>query len=468
MKKFGIILLILWLTASFFCVPAYAEVLTDKNDCSGVDATNAIVENRIVTNAKSAVVFEVSSGTMMYADNIDARMYPASFVKIMTALLAIEQGALTDTVTVTKEALSSISAGAVSAKLQFGEELTLKDLIYCMLTGSANDAAAVIAVHIGGDVSRFVAMMNSRAAQLGCKDTNFVDPHGLQSKDQYTTARDMVRILSCAMESEVFAEIFGAVSYTVPATNLSDVRELRTANYLIDRKMGDYYDSRVTGGRTGVASDQSRCVAATAEKDNLQVIAIVFGAKSKFAADQYTVEQYGGFREISKLLDGTLSAYQIAQVFYEDQILAQRTVVNGDNDLVLTPAEAKTVLIPKGIDPMLLSYRYMDSSRTYEAPIAAGTVQSSVEVWYGGKCLAKVDLLARNHVSVAFSKVTIVEGGNGGTFHPMYIILPIVFIAVLIFIWYLRFIQSVSNKKAARRRTAGRRNRDVGAPTKRM
>ncbi len=467
MKKFGIILLVFCLMLGYFRIPIFAQEILTGNNCNGIDATNAIVENKIVTNATAAIVFERNSGTMMYADNIDERMYPASFVKIMTALLAIEQGTLTDTVTVTKEALSAVSFGAVSAKLQIGEKLTLKDLIYCMLTGSANDAAAVIAEYIGGDVASFVGMMNNRAAELGCKDTYFVDPHGLQSKNQYTTARDMVRIISCGMESEIFAEIFGAVRYTVPATNLSAARELRTANYLTDSKMEQYYDRRVDGGRTGVAADQTRCVAATAGNDNLQVIAVVFGAKSKFAADKYTVEQYGGFREISKLLDGTLSAYQIAQVFYEDQILAQRAVTNGDNDLALVPAEAKTVLIPKGIDPLGIEYRYLDAGKSYEAPIAAGSVQTSVEVWYDGKCLARVDLLAKNSVALASSKQGVISQEDSDKFSALYILLPAVLIAVVC-VLYLRMQNTKRRRKTTRRGTGARRDRNVGTPTKRM
>ena len=468
MRKFCIILLVLWLTVGCFGVPVSAETITSENNCSGIDATNAIVENKVITNATSALVFECNSETLMYADNIDERMYPASFVKVMTALLAIERGTLDDTVTVTKEALSTVSAGAVSVKLQVGEKLTLKDLIYCMLTGSANDAASVIAVHIGGNVDGFVSMMNSRALELGCKDTNFVDPHGLQSKNQYTTARDMVRILRCATQLVVFADIFGAVSYTLPATNLSDARELRTANYITDPTQDKYYDSRVTGGRTGVAADQTRCVAATASNGNLKVIAVVFGAKSKFAADKYTVEHYGGFREISKLLDETLSAYQIAQVFYHDQILAQKTVINGDNDLVLVPAEAKTVVIPKGIDVKDITYRYLDDGKAYQAPIAEGTVQTCVEVWYGGKCLAKVDLLARNSVAVASSKLVVPEQKEKDDFPWHYIILPIIAAVGFLTVLYLRRVRANRRKKAARRRNAGRRDRNVGTPTKRM
>ena len=467
MKKIGTILLMFCLLLGYFSVPVVADK-ADNGVCDGIDASSAVVENRVVTDVKAAVVYELNSETMMYASNIDSKVYPASFVKIMTALLAIEKGSLTDTVTVTKDALKAVSTGAVSVKLQEGEKLSLKDLIYCMLTGSANDAAAVIAVHIGSDVKNFVAMMNSRAAELGCNSTHFVDPHGLESDDQYTTARDMLRILNCALQSKDFKEIFGAVNYTVPATNLSGARELRTANYLTDRKMEQYYDSRVTGGRTGVAGDQTRCIAVTATKDNLQVVAIVFGAKSKFAADKYTVEVYGGFREISKLLDATLSSYQIAQVFYEDQILAQRTVVNGDNDLVLVPSEAQTVVLPKGVDMSRIEYRYLDGGKAYNAPIEAGTIQSGVEVWYNGKCLAKVDLLAKNSVCVSSSKLGVVPDGDGGGVHPLLIIIPLIVIAGLAAFLYFHRMNVLKHRQAARRRAAARRDRDVGTPTKRM
>ena len=467
MKKIGVILLTLCLLLGYFGVSVSADPVA-TGACSGFDASSAVLESRVVTDVKSAVVFEMNSGTMMYADNIDAKVYPASFVKIMTALLVIEQGNLTDMVTVTKEALNAVSGGSVSVKLQEGEKLSLKDLIYCMLTGSANDAAAVIAVHIGGNVTNFVNMMNTRAVELGCKNTQFVDPHGLKSDGQYTTARDMLRILSAAMEYSTFKEIFGAVSYSVPATNLSEARELKTANYLTDRKMEKYYDSRVTGGRTGVADNQTRCVAATASKDNLQVIAIVFGAKSKYAADKYTIEVYGGFKEITKLLDATLSSYQMAQVFYEDQILAQRSVTNGDNELVLVPAEAKTVVLPKGVDMSRIEYRYQDTGRVYAAPIEAGSVQSSVEVWYGGKCLATVDLLARNSVAFASSKRGVVQYKDDGGIHPLLIIIPLIGVITVAAALYLRHMKLQRRKQAARRKAAARRNRNVGTTTKGM
>jgi len=451
MKKIAIIFVCFWLLTGFLVIPVAAED-GYNSICSGIDAANAIVENKVITNATAAVVYELNSGTMMYSSNIDERMYPASLVKVMTALLAVENRNLNSTATVTQEALNA-ALGSTSAGLQAGEQLTVLELLYCMLTGSANDAAAVLAVHIGGSIESFVGMMNSRAAELGCTDTNFTDPHGLGSRNQYTTARDMVRIFAAAAENETFCEIFGAVKHTVPATNHSPERELKTVNYLMDKTSESYYDSRVTGGRTGTASDRSRCLGVIANAGNMKAVAIVFGAKSQFAADGYTVEHYGSFREISQLLNATISSYRIAQVFYEDQILAQRPVSNGDNDLVLSPAGMQTVIVPKDIDLSEITYRFTDAGKIYSAPIVQGSPQGSVEVWYGGKCLAKAMLVARNHVAVAADKRVTLQNSSGiGTV----LLVIVLLIAVGAFILYARRVRA-RKKRAARKHSARRR-----------
>lgn len=403
MKKFGIIFLILCVLISSICFPVFAEGDLSAS-CSGIDAQSAIVDGTPITNASSAVVYEFNSDTMLLAQNIDEKIYPASFVKIMTAILALEKGDLKDKVTVTNTALGTVSSNSSSAKLVAGEKLTLKDLLYCMLTGSANDAAAVIAEHIGGTVKDFVSLMNVRAAEIGCINTQFVDPSGLQSRGQYTTARDMVRIFKAAREIEGFAEIFGALTYTVPATEHTAERVIKSSNYLIDPRQESYYDKRISGGRTGVAADRTRHVAATAESGNMQVVAIVFGSASKYAADNYTFEVYGGFKEISQMLNLTISKYAIGKVLYEGQIVAQRPVINGDNDLVLVPTGTQTVVVPKDVDMTQLIYRFSDEGKTYTAPIEQGSKQGTLEVWYGGKCLAEVDLLAGNHVAVSVPK----------------------------------------------------------------
>ncbi len=449
MKKIAIFFLCFLLFIGFCVYPAAADAPN-----SGLDADSAVISGQVVTNVTAAIVYEMNSDTIMAAQNADAKMYPASLVKVMTALLAVENKNLDGVATVTREALAAATA-STSVGLQAGEQLTVRELMYCMLTGSGNDAAAVIAVHIGGSIDSFVSMMNSRASELGCDSTNFVDPHGISSKNQYTTARDMARIFAAAAGHADFREIFGAVRHTVPATAYSPARELKTANYMMDTGSQSYYDSRVTGGRTGVAADRSRCLGVIAESGNMNAIAIVFGAKSKYGADNYTVERYGGYEEIGKLLDATISHYRIAQVFYEDQILAQRPVAGGDNDLVLVPSGMQSAIVPNNIDISDIEYRFSDAGRVYTAPIEQGTKQGTVEVWYGGKRLASADLLARNSVSVATSKM--ISLPIAPQYGAVLIIAAIIAVlAALAFVIHRRNVQ-IRKRQAERRRASGRR-----------
>ena len=451
MKKYCIILLILCVLISSLGVPALAEGNLSVN-CSGVDAVGAIVDGAPITNAASAIVYELGSDTMLLAQNVDERIYPASFVKIMTAVLALENGDLADQVTVTQAALSTVTSTSSSAKLVAGEGLSLESLLYCMLTGSANDASAVIAEHIGGSVKDFVTMMNARAAELGCVNTNFVDPSGLQSRNQYTTARDMVRIFRVALETEGFSEIFGALTYTVPATTHSAERVMKSSNYLIDPRQESYYDKRVSGGRTGVAADRSRHVAATAKSGNMEVVAIVFGSQSKYAADNYTFEVYGGFKEISQMLNLTISKYAIGQVLFEGQIVAQKPVINGDHDLALMPAATQTVVIPKDVDMSEIEYRFQNDGKGYTAPIAQGSSQGTLEVWHNGKCLAEVELLAANNVPISAPKQ--VKDNGSATIVTILLIVLTVFGCVIAV-----FAMIVHRKNVLYRRRAAARQR---------
>ena len=136
-----------------------------------------------------------------------------------------------DVIVVKENVLATVPISAVSVDLQVDELVTLEDLLYCMMVASANDAAAVIAEHISGDISAFVTEMNQRAAQIGCTDTVFTNVHGLHDDDQYTTARDIAKILAVASENTLFMDVFSAVEYDMPATNKTDARNLVSGNY---------------------------------------------------------------------------------------------------------------------------------------------------------------------------------------------------------------------------------------------
>ena len=371
-----------------------------QNGCHSVDAHMPLSDDgKLVETSKAVIIYELTSDTMIYTWNPDARIYPSSMVKLMTALVALENAELKEKVAVTKRALSYVEVGSVSAGLQAGEELTLEDLLYCMMAASANDAATVIAEYIGGTQENFVKMMNQRAAELGCTGTNYTNAHGLHDEQNYTTARDICRVLDAALEDPDFKALFTAESYVVPATNKSEERKIFTSNYMMSREtIKKYYDDRVTGGKTGATDEAGRCLAATAEGNGMELLTIVMGAEAVYEPDGLAVSSFGSFEETSQLLDYALSKFECRQVFSEDQIISQHPVENGTNSVVTRPASSAATVLPLGVDRSSLTWIYGDTAGILTAPVQEGQVISSVQVWYGAKCLAQADLVAANAV----------------------------------------------------------------------
>lgn len=402
MRKFRVLICII-LSLQLFCFQAFAVDDTDKTVTAGSHSIDAAVPYlgtaQVTDNVQAAFLYEVNSDTLMYSNNADTQTYPSSLVKIMTALLAVQNGNLDDVIIVTESALSSVPYYAASADLKAGEQLPLRDLLYCMMVGSANDAAAVIAEYIGGSQSDFVALMNQQARELGCTATQFVNCHGLHDEQQYTTVRDMARILCAAIKNENFVTFFSAINYVVPATNMSGERELSSGNYLMNTEnLQIYYDERVTGGRTGIADDGTRCLASCAEKNGMQLICIVIGSESTFAEDGNTVT-YGSFKESSSLYDAGFNGYRVAQVIYEGQALKQCSVVNGANDVVLASTRSVYCVLPESAAVSDLKYQYTENA--LQAPLDAGQVLSTVQIWHGNNCIAQVDMVSMNSVSLA-------------------------------------------------------------------
>lgn len=403
--------LVVFLLLACLLITINAPVLAAENDsqstvyggnCNGLDAdTSLLGTDKLVENLSAAFLYDIGSDTLMYAYNPDLQIAPSSLVKIMTALLAIELGDLQQHITVGADTIESLPAGAVSAELVAGEQLTLMDLLYCMMVGSANDAAAVIAAAIGGSQELFVREMNERASELGCTGTCFTNAHGLHDDAQYSTVRDIGRILAESMKHDAFREVFCAEQYTLPATNKSDERNFTTGNYLMNVNSDGveiYYDGRVTGGRTGVANDGTRCLAVSAEGNGLELISILVGAESEIEDDGYTVKSFGSFRETTALLDAGFTGYKSVRILYAGQALAQQGVMNGSNDVVLGPNTDISAVIPANttVSDLRLDIKPVVS---FQAPIDCGERAAEIEVWYGNMCVAKTDLYAMNHVA---------------------------------------------------------------------
>ncbi len=242
----------------------------------------------------SAVIMEESTDTIVYAKNMDQQLFPGSTVKVMTTLLALENSQLTDQVTMTATGVSGVTDGGANISAQLDEVFTMEQCLHAIMLASANDIALQVAEHLGGSVDGFVQMMNTKAAELGCTNTVFTNPTGLPDENQHTTAHDMALIMQAAMENETFRTIAGTLSYTITATNVSGGDRVLTNNFSMMNAANATYYQFCIGGREGYTEASGSTLVCGAEKNGVNLIAVVLqGASGTTAAEAGALLNYG-------------------------------------------------------------------------------------------------------------------------------------------------------------------------------
>ena len=412
--------------------------------------------------AKAALLYDLNSDTLVFTQDADTQLFPASLTKVMTCLLTLEMQQDLDTVvTVTKEGLKGMEPGGSNVALQVGEEMSVKDLLYCLMVKSGNDAASVLAVQNSGSIEAFVEVMNRRAAEMGCTGTHFMNPHGLHHEDHYTTARDMAKILKEAMKYPLFEKIFTTKEYIVPATNLSEARELKTTNYLI--RSNGYpvvVDSRVLGGKTGNTSKAGRCLVALAEKDGMKLLSVVLGAKAEYGLDGYSFNRYGNFEETSNLLNFAYKRFTTMQVLNPTQVGGQFPVSGGEHNAFGTIASGMSAAVPLEASYETIRYEYTLNDGGLTAPISQGDKIGTVRVWYGNICLAQQDLLSAADVAEAKKSPTASKREDDGSIDLWNGILKIalgVVAGLFVLVLAIRLINTMKYRRRRRRKAQRRR-----------
>ncbi len=423
----------------------------------GINATGALLTPaQLDFDATAVMLYEINSGTMVYAKNIDEVRYPASITKVMTCLLALEHGNLTDQVTVSEEAMADQDPSGSSAGLIAGEVYSLEQLLYCLMIASGNDAAPVIAEHIAGNESDFIKMMNEKATALGCTSTHFANTHGLHDDNHYTTARDVAKIMLAAMEYDIFLDIYATTKYELPPTNMQeDPRTLLTTNFLIGTSVtAEYYDSRVIGGKTGFTTPAGRCIACTAQKGDLYYLCIVLGASTTVTDEGASI--YGSFVTASKLLDRGFGDYTFATLVSPLSPVAQFPVANATESVVLTPAETISTLLPKGYNEALLETRCtLDSPNGLTAPLEAGQVVGKVELYYDTLCVGSTDLRTMTAIQKQTFASAAVQAVEEITESPWRLVVTVlsILLAFLVLLFFLSaWVRSRRRRRRQRRR----------------
>ena len=275
--------------------PAFAEEAATDTAASSI-TTNQISgwpQGPEITS-EAAVILEDSTGTTLYAKNMDEVLYPGSTVKIMTCLLALENSNLTDEVTMTATGVSGVTDGGANISAQLDEVFTMEQCLYAIMVASANDIALQVAEHVGGSVENFVAMMNTRAAQLGCTNTVFTNPTGLPNENQHTTTHDMALIMKAATENPSFSPIASANTYTIPATNVSGGARSLTSKFTMTNNSSDAYYQGCLGGKEGFTEASQSTLVCSAQRNDVTLICVILkGASGQTDDEAITLLDYG-------------------------------------------------------------------------------------------------------------------------------------------------------------------------------
>ena len=313
MKRFSAALLALGLgTATLFTqlpVRAAEETADTAADTAVQTADPSIVTTNGIQgwpqasdiSSTAAIVMETSNNTVLYSKNADQALYPASAVKVMTCLMALENSSLDDQVTMTATGVSGVTDGGANISAQLDEVFTMEQCLYAIMVASANDIALQVAEHISGSVEDFVAAMNTRAQELGCTNTVFTNPTGLPDENQHTTAHDMALIMEAAMANDTFRTIAQTTSYTIPATNVSGGDRVLTNNFTMINSSSDSYYEPCIGGKEGYTEASGSTLVCEASKNNMKLVCVVLNGASGVTDDEAIALLNYGFDNFTPL-----------------------------------------------------------------------------------------------------------------------------------------------------------------------
>jgi len=427
-------------------------------------SVNALASYNSEIDVEAEIVFlqSMDDGTVIFDKNADMLTAPASLAKIVTASIVLENAQnLDEIVEVPNYAIRLLDGtNSSTAGLLPGEQMSVRNLLYCMLVASANDAANVLADYIcPNNIGAFVQMMNEYVKSIGCENTVFINPSGLDAGGQYTTARDAAKFTLKALENPIFEEITSTKKYTIPPTNkYPQERNLISTVKIMNSGIKDYYIPTAKGIKTGTTSNAGRCIVTKASKDGYTYLAVVMRAPF-YDIDNDGVEENIAFMECKKILDWTFKNIKLRLVAEKNQVVSVIDVgLSSKYDhLRLLPEKEITALVPSGVNAQGVYFEVIEelTPKKVDAPIKKGQKIGRARILYAGNEIAQVDLVAGETIERNFllylAKIT-----KTVLTSPVFIILAAILAAAVVVILILR-------AKNSRRKTVIRVVKDYSA-----
>ncbi|MBQ8540129.1 MAG: serine hydrolase [Clostridia bacterium] len=409
------------------------------------------------TAAGAVLLINADNGDILYGKNENQRMFPASTTKIMVALLALEKLELDEEVTATSSAVSLLPPGHTNIGILSDETLTVRQLLYGLLLASAGDAANVLGERISGSVDEFIKLMNTRALELGMKNTNYMNASGAHDPLHYTTAADLATLALAVMENEVFREMVKTDVYIIPPTEKYDKeRRLINTNHLISKKKtAKYYYKYATGIKTGFTNDAKRCLVASAEKNGISLISVVLGA------DVVELDMMD-YVDTKNLFEYGFTNYKSESLVSEGSIVAQAPIksAKGENRVLLEAGGSLSKLI--GVNEVMGEVTHKETvHKNIKAPISRGEVLGEAEYFVDNVSIGTIPLIATK--DYAFDPIKNVLGVVASIFTSPWLYLPF----VLFFIALVIIRQYNYNKRRKQRAEARRLEKEKEAEKRR-
>ena len=396
------------------------------------------------TYGEADIVMDASTGAILYAKNIDGKAYPASITKILTMLIALENGNLDDTITISRDAVYCVEYGYAHIGLTPDEQITLRDALYAVMLASANEAAYAVADNVGESYDWFIQRMNERCQELGAVNSNFHNTNGMEDPEHYTTARDMALITQELLKHPEFEEICQTLQYTIPPTNLCGESRTFQQNHKMFYDYHKNYDPSVIAGKTGFTDVAKNTLVTCAERDGVRLICVALKTHgTNVYNDTENLLSYG-YDNFDKIMLHDLETCENIGKMDEDAY----------------------ILVPKGVEFHDLSMELIPSEDDKSEGFASYTYQGN----------------SVGQVPVEFSKTYLInntpsilnpdqENSNDGKANdcrkevmPPWAQLFLICIIVLIFIliiWLIILAIIHRHKKAVRRKKARQRQKEI-------
>ena len=373
-------------------------------------APSALALDPPTLDAEAALVVDLDSGRPLFAMNSDQERAPASLTKVMTVLLALEaidrgEVRLDDMITAQDDCREGLGEDSSSAGILPGVVLSMRELLYCAMVGSANEACNVIGSYLDGSVSAFVDRMNQRAQQLGCVHTHFVNTNGLPADGHYSSAWDLYLITNEAMTHPLFMEMANTLEYQPESEAVNDGKIIHNSNALISSgsdysAYGSYLYEYASGVKTGYTRAAGYCLISTAKKNGINVMAIVMGCKGLY---NYQIEEFRSFSDSITLYDWVFDNFELRPIFRtSDQLETVNVAMARDGgEVILHPQQNLSLLLPTDMSDEDIHVQTRLYSDRLSAPLEAGTVLGEAHVIINGSEYGSVRLVNANPVELA-------------------------------------------------------------------